>query len=480
MKTQAERVIRFISEYATLGGSYVGQPFKVLPFQREIIEAIYRTDDEGRRIVRTALIGLPRKNAKSTLVAALCVYGLIADPSDAAPVVIAAAGDRAQARLVHDEIKRMILASPELSAVCEVFRNEIRCSRNGGVAKVVSADAGLQHGQNPSLICVDEYHIHANSDLYEALNLASATRNQPLTIVISTAGYDLESPLGKLYRYGRRVESGEVDDPSFAFIWHGPGDAEEYDANDPEVWQRFNPAWPHFLNHDEFHSAHLRTPTAPFVRYRLNGWTATANHWLPSGVFEGLSSDRRLEPGERVVLGFDGGWGGDSTALVAVTVDEPRHLEPIACWEKPDDQHAQGWRTPVHEVEAAIVDAFDRFTVVELAADVWRWEQTLQSLAERGYPVTEFPTGSVQRMTQSTQAMYDAVTDGLISHDGDPQLVRHFANCHLYEDARGARIRKDRRGSTRKIDLAVASLIAYHRAVQWREDAHAEAQILVL
>ena len=170
----------------------------------------------------------------------------------------------------------------------------------------------------------------------------------------------------------------------------------------------------------------------------------------------------------------------DSTALVAVSVDDPKHLELIRCWEKPDDQHAQGWRTPVHEVKTEIYEAFDKFSVVELAADAWRWEQTLQELAEEGYPVVEFPTGSVQRMSQATQGMYDAVTDGLISHDGSPQMVRHFQNCHLKEDNRGARVTKQRRGSVNKIDVAVASLIAYSRACAWREEDMTEPQLLLL
>ena len=63
-----------------------------------------------------------------------------------------------------------------------------------------------------------------------------------------------------------------------------------------------------------------------------------------------------------------------STALVACTVDEPRHLEIVGLWEKPDDQSAMGWRTPVHEVYAEIVEAFDRFNAVELAADPCRLE----------------------------------------------------------------------------------------------------------
>ena len=479
MQSQGERVSEFIETFCTLGGSFLGQPFKLMPFQRDIIQRVYATDEDDRRIVRTALVGLSRKSTKTTTCAALCCWGLIADPADTAPVVIAAAGDRQQARLVFDELKRMILASPELASVCEVLRSEIRCTRNGGVARVVSADAGLQQGLNPSLVVVDEYHVHRTSELFDALSLGSATRNQPLTVVISTAGWDLESPLGRLYRYGRKVESGEVDDPSFAFIWHGPGDNEEYDPDDPEVWEKFNPAW-EIMNKEEFASAHKRTPTAVFTRFRLNGWTATENHWLPTGAFEALASDRRLQPGERVVLSFDGAWMSDATALVATTVDEPRHVELIRCWEKPDDQHAQGWRTPVHEVKQAIYDAFDKFSVVELAADVWRWEQTLQDLSEEGYPVVEWPTTSVQRMSQATQMMYDHVIDGLFSHDGNPQMVRHFQNCHMKEDARGARIQKQSRGSVNKVDIAVASLIGLSRACAWREEDMTEPQLIVL
>ena len=103
-------------------------------------------------------------------------------------------------------------------------------------------------------------------------------------------------------------------------------------------------------------SAQLRTHEAAFIRYRLNGWTKSETVWLPSGVFENLGSDRRLTAGERVVLGFDGAWQNDSTALVACSVDEPRHLEVIGLWEKPDG--SPHWRTPINEVKETINEAF--------------------------------------------------------------------------------------------------------------------------
>jgi phage terminase large subunit-like protein len=481
MNTQGDKVCEFLETFLTLGGSYYGQPFQVLPFQREFINDMYLLDDEGKRLRRTYLLGWPRKTSKSQTAAALALYHLVADQADKAPLAIGAAASRDQARIIFDEARRMVQMSPDLSEVCEVFRSEIKCNLNGGTFKVVSADAGNLQGLSSSFCVIDEFHIHKNMDLFDALTLGSGARNQPLTLVISTAGHDLDSPLGELYRYGRKIESGEVVDPSFGFHWVGPGDNDTVDHTDPEVWAKFNPAWDHFMNHEEMESACNRTHEAAFRRFRLNQWTAAETAWLENGQFESLETDRRLEPGERIVIGFDGAWQNDSTALVACSVDDPRHLEVLGVWEKPDGKHGMGWRTPIHDVKETIYEAFDRYSVVELAADVWRWEQTLQELADDGLPVVEFSTNSTQRMQQATQLAYDAIVDGKITHDGNPALIRHFRNAVLREDPRrGSRLSKERRGSTKKIDLAIASIIALHRASFWRDEAPPEPQLLVL
>ena len=85
-------------------------------------------------------------------------------------------------------------------------------------------------------------------------------------------------------------------------------------------------------------------------------------------------------------------------------------------------------------------------------------------------------------MTQATQLAYDKINDGEISHTGDPALIRHFNNAVLREDPkRGSRITKERKGSSKKIDAAVAAIIALHRATFYQEaDAPPEAQLLVL
>ena len=78
MNTEGHKVCDFLEGFLTLGGSWYGQPFEVLPFQREFINDMYLLDDEGKRLRRTYLLGWPRKTSKSQTAAALALYHLVA------------------------------------------------------------------------------------------------------------------------------------------------------------------------------------------------------------------------------------------------------------------------------------------------------------------------------------------------------------------------------------------------------------------
>jgi len=478
-RTDGPRVARFFRTFLTLNGSFAGRPFEPLPWVEEILGEIYELDENGRRRVRTYLLGVPRKSAKSTIAAGIGVYQLIADQTDQAPQIVGAAGDRAQARLVFDMAAGMIQASPDLSEVCTVQRNVIRNNETGGTYRVVSADAGLAHGLNPSTTIVDEYHVHRTADLFVALTSGSAMRDQPLTLVISTAGHDLESPLGLMYRYGRQVEAGEIDDPSFGFRWYGPPEGADIDPDDEALWAEYNPSFA-LMNLAEFRSARLHMPESEFVRYRLNGWTASADAWFPAGVWDRLTDgDKGLEAGDRVVVGFDGSFGGDATALVAVRIAD-LHVERVGLWERPDGDRGKGWRVPVAEVEERIREICSWLTVQEVVADPYFFQVSLQKLEEEGFPIVEFPTNGI-RMAGPTKTFFDAVMDGELTHNGDPAMARHVANTQLKQDARGSRIGKEHKSSTRHIDLTVAAVIAVARARAWREqEPEREPTIMVL
>ena len=195
---------------------------------------------------------------------------------------------------------------------------------------------------------------------------------------------------------------------------------------------------------------------------RCNQWVATSAAWLPHGVWPGLTDPSPVPDLADVVLGFDGSFSNDSTALVVVQVGDVPHIDVVTCWERPPGSDTS-WRVPIVEVEDAIRAACRRWNVREIVCDPFRWARTYQTLEDEGLPIVEFPQ-SPQRMVPATQRFYEAALNEGLTHSGDPALARHIDNCVLRVDQRGSRLSKDTKNSPRKIDLAVAAVMAFDRA----------------
>jgi phage terminase large subunit-like protein len=106
-----------------------------------------------------------------------------------------------------------------------------------------------------------------------------------------------------------------------------------------------------------------------------------------------------IPDGAEVVLGFDGSFSGDCSALVAVTVADRPHVHLVQLWEAPEG--SRDWRVPVVEVEDAIRAACRRWRVLEVAADPYRWPRSRELLDGEGIPVGEYPQ-SPARMGPAT------------------------------------------------------------------------------
>jgi phage terminase large subunit-like protein len=153
--------------------------------------------------------------------------------------------------------------------------------------------------------------------------------------------------------------------------------------------------------------------------------------------------------------------------VVASTVSEDRpvpHVDVVDAWERPEEA-GEDWTVPILDVEAAIRKACRRWNVREIVCDPARWARTYQILEDEGLPIVEFPQ-SPARMTPATARFYEAVANKTLTHSGDPRLARHMANCRTRTDNRGTRISKDSKSSPRKIDLAIAAVMALERACQ--------------
>jgi phage terminase large subunit-like protein len=203
---------------------------------------------------------------------------------------------------------------------------------------------------------------------------------------------------------------------------------------------------------------------AAFRRYRLGQWTAVDDAWLPDGAWARCADATRVVPdGTDVVAAFDGSFSRDCSVLAMATVEARPHVWVERLWEAPEG--ARDWRVPVVEVEDAIRTACARWRVLEVAADPYRWQRSLEVLDSDGVPVHEFFQNAA-RMGPATARFYALVVDGELSHDGSSGLARHVANAILREDSRGARLAKEHKDSARRIDAAVAAVMAVHRAAE--------------
>jgi hypothetical protein len=164
-----------------------------------------------------------------------------------------------------------------------------------------------------------------------------------------------------------------------------------------------------------------------------------------------------------VVTAFDGSLSRDCSVLALATVEPNPHVWLERIWEAPEGR--PDWRVPVVEVEDAIRAACPRWRVLEVAADPYRWQRSLEVLDGDGIVVNEF-FQTAARMGPATARFYQLVVDQELTHDGGSALARHVANAILREDSRGARLSKETKDSPRRIDGAVAAVMAVHRAAE--------------
>jgi phage terminase large subunit-like protein len=170
-----------------------------------------------------------------------------------------------------------------------------------------------------------------------------------------------------------------------------------------------------------------------------------------------------------VILGFDGSFSGDASVIVGVTVEDEPHVFMVQAWEKqPED--TDEWRVDSLEVENTIIEFCKNHNVKEIACDPFRWQRSMQVLQDAGLPVVEWPSTSAARMIPACAKFYDAVVSEKLTQDGDGLLARHISNAVVKVDRLGPRIVKEHRGSPRKIDAAVASIIAFDRATVSRNE----------
>jgi phage terminase large subunit-like protein len=465
--------VDFINTFVTLTKDSVagntGEAIRLRPWQEKLLEETLVLDQNGLFQKRTALWGMARKNGKSALVTGLGLWFLF--NGDDGGEVYSCAAEKEQARITFGDARKIIEREPELASMCNIYRDVIEMPSTGSIWRVLSAEAYSKEGLNPSAVIMDECHALPNRELWDVMQLAQASRRQPIMLATTTCGVKTDttgqdSTAYQLYKYGQQVASGEIDDPSFYMAWwQAPVDS---DHRTEATWIAANPAYGDLNSKSDFESMVKRTPEAEFRTKRCNQWVSGQNAWLPAGVWGTLRSDYQLSEDAEIILGVDGSFSGDTTAIVGVTIPKTKEDKPyvflVKAWEKQPTDTAE-WRVDTIEVEETIKMFCQKYrNVKEIAFDPFRWQRSMAVLQDLDLPIVEFPCTSPRRMIPACQKVFDSVTEATLIHDGNPLLARHLDNCMLKIDSMGARIVKESRNSSRKIDAAVAFVMAYDRA----------------
>ncbi len=213
-----EEIIKLIPKYFHhTRGQWEGKPFKLLQWQIDFIHQVFgNLDSEGFRIFRRVYISIGKKQGKSEFGALIGLWLFLFDRENSAEVY-SAASDREQAGIVYNIAVKMIELSSALSERCHIVRSrKMVKSKNGGIFRVLSSEAFSKSGYSISGCIFDELWTQPNRNLYDILSEGTgAARRQPLTVYLTTAGWDRQSVCYEVHKYAEAVLDGTKKDNTF-------------------------------------------------------------------------------------------------------------------------------------------------------------------------------------------------------------------------------------------------------------------------
>lgn len=452
--TRGERNIAWIQEHCRIPeGKFVGQPVKLAEFQQDVIRGIYDTP------TRRAIVSFGRKNAKTTLSAFLLLLHLCGPESRANSQLYSAAQSRDQASILFALAAKVVRMSPDLSAVVTIrdTAKQLFCPDLGTIYRALSADAATAYGLSPVFIVHDELGQvkGPRSELYEALETASAAQEQPLSIVISTQAPTDADLLSVLID-----DALAGNDPTQkCWLYTATTDADPFSD---EAIRAANPAFDIFMNKEEVRrqaedARRMPSREAAYRNLICNQRVEARNPFVTRSVWEGCGAMAEPLEGKRVWGGLDLSSVSDLTALVLVSGEGDVHptfwLPGDGLAEKsrndrvPYDVWARdGWleTTPGRSIEYEFIahhlrEVFDSCDVQALAFDRYNmrflkpWLERVGFTEDELERFVEFGQGFAS-MSPALRELESKILNAQLKHGNHPVLAMCANNATVVQD----------------------------------------------
>lgn len=448
---ELERFVAFCEKYLRTEN---GKPLHLEDFQRTMLSGYFAG-------VRSTLIVIPKKNGKTTTLAALALYHLCST-TEADCVIVASSRD--QAGVMLRQVRGFIRRAPELADALIVKQREIVYDRLDGRIRILASNVDTTDGVIPTLVLVDELHRHKDSDLYGVLRDGLGPRDGQM-VTISTAGDLEDSPLGRL-RAAAHKSPGFTIDGAHHHVRTDVLDYHEWalqptdDRDDLDLVKLANPAsWQSVAALKERHDDESMTDWQ-WARFACGVWLAGEDGAISGKEWAACADPAAAIPANTkgVHIGVDLAWRWDTAAFVPVVKSE----DDLFIVGRPIILHPPG--------DGTSIDDHEHWNVVEEMAKTWP-EATFvidpnaggESLAQR--IDAELPARVAEHNQQPTtmalaaQRLNEAISGARIRHPDDPELTAQILAAAHRPVGEGWRFVK-RKKNKAPIDACIALCMA--------------------
>ena len=485
---KADRPVNFIKKLRHTESPFTGLPFILEPWQQFVVYCIFGLywKKNNLRVCRNTYIQIARKCGKSSLAAALSLYGIVADNEIGAQVYLASPSNE-QTQQDFKYVKNYV-EGINRGNIFKIIHSNISFSPNKSFIKCLSPKAKLGDGFNPHFAIIDEYHAMENNDIPNVMFSGMAMRRQPMMIYITTAGFDLAGPCKNYHDMCLEILSGMKEDDS---IWPFIYEIDENDDwRDPNVWAKAVPSLPNVVTPDFIEQRVLFAKNSPEnevdVRTKnINQWVSSSSVWIQDDKIVKCLKTIELEQFKnRYVYGsVDLGYTSDLTAYTLMMApDDNREFYPDKFIFKtffylPEDSlnTSKNWvkyrtwknkgylittpddTTDYQYILDDMVSHLGEMNYINLSYDAYQAVFMIIKAEQAGIPCAPF-SQSLGNFNKVITTFEMLMNKNLIIIDDNPIIRWNFQNVDMAMNTTGLKKPKKSRDPQKKIDGVITML----------------------
>lgn len=463
LEEKVDKVIRLYHHLRHFKGRHSGKPFVLEPWQEWIIASIYGfyNKSDGSRLTQTVYIEVARKNGKTALAAGIGLNALINDDEDGAEVYFAA-NSKDQVKISAWPLcSNFVKAFDPKEKYLKVYRDTINFDKTISWLKVLAADSTKLDGPNPSTFILDEYHAAKSNSLKAVLESGQGTRDNPLEIIITTAGFDKLGPCYELRTTATEILNGLKEDDSFFMAIYSLDENDDW--KDEANWIKSNPNMDvtvksSYLRKEVRKAMNTPSDEVNVKTKNLNMWCDSSDVWIPDDYI--LACSRKVDLDDFTTkddcfAGIDLSSTSDLTCVSFMIPKDGKfyfktlyYLPEEALETKKNKEQYSEWvrlgflkLTPGNVVDYDyilddILSVDKRLYIVKVGYDSWNATQFVINATDKGLPM-EPVSQSIGNFNRPTKEMERVILSGNVVIDNNPITRFCFRNVVMKLDHNG-------------------------------------------